>query len=213
MAVEDQRLPARLRAVAVGGEIHHRRFDHHRRQAVRREPLAATAVAGAQDIGDGGRPLRGLGGLDLAVEDEAPVACEQCADRVPQAELRILGIGSLQRGDRTDAFGAVEIAGEAIQRRIGLRWNREHQGEDRAEQGERTQHLSLLCGIHCRVARSGSRGLSSRPTIFGNDPRPRKRNRANFCAVMSRSHARRARWDKRQGFDKMRITSLESPYA
>jgi hypothetical protein len=45
MAVEDQRLPADLRALAVGRKVQDRRIDQHRREAVCLYALVATAVA------------------------------------------------------------------------------------------------------------------------------------------------------------------------
>ena len=128
-AVEGPRLPAHLGAVAVGREVRYRRVDHHRRQTIGLEALVAAAVARAQKRGDCGGPLGGLLRHDQAVEDEATVWCEQRADLIPQAGLRVVGIGALKVQHRPQAFGAVDLAREIVKRVIGTGWHRHREQE------------------------------------------------------------------------------------
>ena len=132
--MEDPRFPAHLGAVAVDGEVRHRRLDHHRRETVGFEALVASAVARAQEGGDRGGPLGGLLRHDQPVEHEAAVRREEHADLIPQAGLRILGIGALKVHHRAQTLDAVDLARESVKRGIGMRGHG-HCEEQRGQRG------------------------------------------------------------------------------
>lgn len=129
--MEDHHLPAAQRLLAIFREVHDGGVDEQAGKTVCAHAFVTTAVACAQEVGDGRRSTGHRCRLYQSVEDKASVGGKQGPHGIPQAVLCVLCKTVLEQLHRADAFAAVELARQLIQLGVAARRGGEQQGKQR----------------------------------------------------------------------------------